>query len=110
MQSATPHVSRRNVLRLAGVLATGTATAALAGFDLKELKEDVEELNYEEEVTDVGPDPAEKNVLRTKKKKEEPAYRAEEKALVKEEEAAYDAMVAKELAEEARIKAQFSKK
>lgn len=108
--SSAARVSRRGALRLAGLLATGAATAALAGpFDLKELKEDVEELNYEEEVTEVGPDPAEKNILRTKKKKEEPKFRAEEKEIIKEGSEAYDAMVAKELAEDAKLKAEFSK-
>lgn len=95
---------------MAGLLATGAAAAAFAGeFDLKELKEDVEELNYEEEVTEIGPDPAEKNILRTKRKKEEPKFRVEEKEMVKEEENAYDAMIAREKEEDAKIKAQFSK-
>lgn len=108
--SANPRVSRRGALRLAGLMATGAASAALAGqFDLKELKEDVEALQYDEEVTDVGPDPQEKQVLRTKKKKEEPKFRTEEKKQLKEEEDKYDAMVAKELEDEAKLKAQFSK-
>lgn len=87
------------------------STAALAGqFDLGDLKEDVEELSYEEEVVDVGPDAAEKIITRIKKKTGPPKFRTQEAELLKKEDAAYDAMVEKELEDEARIKKQFSKR
>jgi hypothetical protein len=65
-------LSRRAALRLAafGVVAAAGGSAVRA-FDLEELKEDVEELKYDDEVTDVGPDAAEELITRTKKKKPE---------------------------------------
>lgn len=108
--------SRRAMLHLAaGALAMVGVTAVRAAeddsnFSLKELKKDVEELKYDEEVVDVGPDDREKNPTRIKKKVEVPAFRSEEKELVKEEEENYDEMVAKEKADAAKIKAKFSKK
>lgn len=111
MTASNHSVSRRAALRLAAFSFAAASTAALANqFDLKELKEDVEELKYDEEVTDIGPDAAEKNVTRTKKTAEVPKFRTEEAELLKKEDAAYDAMVEKELEEDARLKAQFSQK
>lgn len=104
-------LSRRAALQLAA-LSVGVAFAseARAQIDLKELKEDVEAIKYEEEVTDVGPDAQAENIItQTKKKEEEPEFRQKEKELLKEEESKYDQMVAQELAEEAKIKAAFSK-
>lgn len=106
-------VGRRAALRLAGLAFAGVAGSALAvndKFDLKELKEDVEAINYDDEVTEVGPDAAAGQKLRTKKKEKEPEFRAEEKEQLKEEEQNYDAMLAKEAAEAEVIKAKFSKK
>ncbi|KAI0558425.1 DGF-1-like protein [Gracilaria domingensis] len=107
-------LSRRSVLRVAAFSVVGVAAAAIAdGIDTKqlkeELKEDVKELNYEEEVTDVGPDAAEKNVTRIRKKEDEPAYKVEERELVKEEKEEYAAMLEREAEEDAKIKAKFSK-
>lgn len=104
-------ISRRTALKFAAFSLVSTiSSAALAEkFNLKELKEDVEELQYDEEVTEVGPDPAEKNPLRIKKKQREPQYKAEEKDLKKEEEEKYAAMLTKEKEEDAKLKAQFSK-
>ncbi|CAN8073548.1 unnamed protein product [Agarophyton chilense] len=103
-------LSRRSVLRGAAFSVVGIAAAAIAGqIDIKELKEDIKDLNYEDEVTDVGPDPAEKNITRIRKKQAEPAYKIEERELFKEEEQEYEAMVEKEAEEDARIKAKFSK-
>jgi NAD(P)-dependent dehydrogenase (short-subunit alcohol dehydrogenase family) len=67
---AASGLSRRAALRFA---ALGVAAAAGLGvaraFDLEELKEDVEELKYDDEVTEVGPDDKEELITRTKKKK-----------------------------------------
>lgn len=60
-------------------------------------------------MVEVGPDSAEKNVTRFKKKEEAPAYRAEEAALEKEDDKAYDAMLAKEKVEAQKLKEQFGK-
>ncbi|PXF45374.1 hypothetical protein BWQ96_04894 [Gracilariopsis chorda] len=104
-------LSRRSVLQAAAFSLAGIASAALAAsnIDIKELKEDVKELEYDEEVTEVGPDPVEKNITRIKKKELEPSYKVEERELIKEEEEEYKAMVKKEAEEDARIKAKFSK-
>lgn len=103
-------LSRRAALRFAALSIAGVATSTLAAsFDLKELKEDVEALKYDEEVLDVGPDSQEKNVTRIKKKEKEPEFRSEEQALIKKEDEEYDKMVASELAEEARLKATYVK-
>lgn len=112
-------VSRRAALRLfstaVGALALAAPLRALADkrkeddFDLGELKRDVEALEYDEEVTDVGPDSQEKNPTRTKKKKVAPVYVEEEKEVIEGADKKYDAMVAKEKDAAARIKAEFSK-
>lgn len=104
-------ISRRAALRFAAFSLAAAATSALAAeeFSLKELKEDVEELKYDDEVLDVGPDSKEKNITRIKKKDATPKFRSKEAELLKEEDKKYDAMVEKELEDEARIKAQFSK-
>lgn len=106
-----PPMSRRAVLRLAAFSFAGVAAAAFAKeeIDIKELKEDIKGLKYEDEVNEIGPDPMEKNILRTKKKKVEPSYKGEEKELIKEEQQEYKAMVEKEAKDEANIKAKFSK-
>lgn len=109
--SANP-ISRRAALRAAAFGLAGAAAAAFAAdekIDLKELKEGVEELKYDEEVTEVGPDPAEKNILRTKKKEVDPAYVAEEKKILKESEEAYGEMLKEEESEAAILKEKFSK-
>lgn len=112
MMSAS-NLSRRAVLRLvAGALAVaGGSVGALAQekdkFDLKELKKDVESLNYTDEVTDVGPDSREKNPTRTKKPTTEPKYRNEEQMLIKSEEAAYDTMVKKEYQDSEKLRNEF---
>lgn len=110
------NVSRRAVLRLvAGALAVaGGSVGALAqskkssdSFDLKELKKDVESLNYVDEVTDVGPDSREKNPTRTKKPTTEPKFRNEEEMLIKSEEAAYDTMVKKEYQDSEKLRDEY---
>lgn len=106
----TGRMNRRAALSVFGLSLTVAASSAMAGsFDLKELKEDVEALKYDEEVTDVGPDANEKNPTRIKKKVEAPSYKSEEAELIKSEEKKYDEMVEKELEEEAALKAKFSK-
>lgn len=110
MRMSGASVSRRAALRFAAASIAGIAGVSLASdISLKELKKDVEELKYDEEVTDVGPDDREKNVTRTKKKVEEPKFRVEEKELLAEDENNFDEMVAEELEEEKKLKAKFSK-
>jgi hypothetical protein len=109
-------VSRRGLVRGAALgLAALGAQAALAagGISLKELKgelkEDVEEMKYDEELFDVGPDSKEANRIDLKRPpKVNTAVVAEEEREEKEEEK-YDAMVAREKEEAARIKAVFDK-
>ena len=103
-------VSRRAVLRLAGFSAAALATAAFAEApDLKELKQEVEELKYDEEVTEVGPDAAEKNILRAKKPEATPEYVEENAEIIETEKANYDAMLDKEKADADALKAKFGK-
>lgn len=107
-------VSRRGALRLAGLGALALAAPVFAeGISLKalegELKEDVEELKYDEELLDVGPDEREKNPVDIKRpKKENPVVVAEVKREKREEEE-FDDMVAREKAEGERVKALFKK-
>lgn len=75
-----------------------------------DLKKQVEAIDYEEEFVDVGPDSQEKEMSNLKKKAKDPAYRAKLKAVIDAEESKYEEMVAKEKAEEAVLKAKFSKK
>lgn len=64
--------SRRQMLRAAGVAFGLTVVADVArAFDLKELKEDVEEIKYDEEVQEIGPDSKEELILRQKKEQKE---------------------------------------
>lgn len=100
-------VSRRSVLRGAGLAALGLFVAPALAFDKGELKEDAEALNYEDELTDVGPDEKEKNITRAKKKAKAPGYREEQQALVKAEDQKYDEMVAEELKEDKEAKAKY---
>lgn len=119
IMTASGGTSRRDVLRLFSLAAVAAAAVPAASFaavkstdddfDLKELKKDVEELKYDEELLDVGPDPQEKNPTRVKKKAPEPEFRAEEKELVEVDEKAFDAMVEKEKEQDAKIKAKFNK-
>lgn len=109
--------SRRAILRsavsaagLAGLLAVARSVRAGEAMDLQELKKDVEELNYEDELVDAGPDDNAENPTRAKKKVVEPEYVAEEKELIEEEEESYEKMLAKEAEDAARVKARFSKK
>ena len=103
-------VSRRAVL---SGFAAAAALSLLGGpaladeEELKELKEDVEKLSYEEELLDVGPDPVEKSKLRVKPKPEVPSYRVKEQALTEAEEKKYDEMVAEELSEEKSLKEKY---
>jgi hypothetical protein len=69
---AASGLSRRAALRLAALGVVSAAGLGMArAFDLEELKEDVEELKYDDEVTEVGPDDKEELLTRTKKKKAE---------------------------------------
>lgn len=108
--------SRRAILRLAALGTVGVAGVALAAnrkdddFDLKELKKDVEELSYEEEVVEVGPDTREKNPTRIKKKEQVPEYMEEERDVLQKSDKKYDEMVAKEESDNERIKEIFDKK
>lgn len=120
---ASAPLSRRAALA-AGVAAA--AAAALSGVSsasaasgpvtipkldkLSDLKKQVEAIDYEEEFVDVGPDSQEKEMSNLKKKAKDPAYRAKLKAVIDAEESKYEEMVAKEKAEEAVLKAKFSKK
>lgn len=110
-----PNYSRRAVLRLvAGALAVAGGSAAHAArkkdedeFDMKELKKDVEDLKYDSEVTEIGPDTREKNPTRTKKPQAAPKYKDEEKRILENEGAAYKSMVNKELSESEKLKKEF---
>lgn len=100
---------------MAGFSFAGAAFAAKNSrkdddFDIKELQKDVEELQYEEELTDVGPDPLEKNPTRIKKKAPEPSYVNEERDVLLKSDKKYDDMVAKEESDAQRLKEEFSKK
>lgn len=114
---ASGKTSRRSILRLMalGVAGIGLVNSASAArkedddFNLGELKKDVEELSYEDEVLDVGPDSREKNPTRLKKKVKEPEYVKEEKKIIQDDKDAYGAMVAAEKADEKKIKDKFSK-
>ncbi|GAB0493163.1 hypothetical protein MMPV_004437 [Pyropia vietnamensis] len=95
---------------LAGVSPASAATQTMPKLDkLSDLKKQVEAIDYEEEFVDVGPDSQEKEISNLKKKAKDPAYRAKLKAVIDAEEKKYDEMLAKEKAEEAIIKAKFSK-
>lgn len=95
---------------LAGVSSASAATQSMPKLDkLSDLKKQVEAIDYEEEFADVGPDPQEKEMTNLKKKAKDPAYRAKLKAVIDAEEKKYDEMLAKEKADEALIKAKFSK-
>lgn len=110
--------SRRSVLRLAALAGISVASAAFAAktpskdddFDLKELQKDVEELQYDDELVDVGPDPLEKNPTRIKKKERVPEYVNDERDVLLKGDKKYDDMVAKEAADNERLKQEFSKK
>lgn len=97
---------------LSGVSSAEAATATvIPKLDkLSDLKKQVEAIDYEEEFVDVGPDSQEKELSNLKKKAKDPAYRAKLKAVIDAEESKYDEMVAKEKADDAILKAKFSKK
>lgn len=110
--------SRRSVLRLAALAGISVASAAFAAqnprkdddFDLKELQKDVEELQYDDELVDVGPDPLEKNPTRIKKKERVPEYVNDERDVLLKGDKKFDDMVAKETSDNERLKQEFSKK
>ena len=108
----TSIVSRRAALQLAGGLAGFALLREVnAQIDLKELKKEAEEISYEEEVTDVGPDAAAENIItQTKKKEEEPEFRERERELREEEESKFDQMVAQEKEEAKAVREAFSKR
>lgn len=63
-------MTRRDALRAVGLAFGLTVVAdAARAFDLKELKQDVEAIKYDDEVQEVGPDPKEELLLREKKEK-----------------------------------------
>lgn len=95
---------------LSGVSSASAATTIPKLDKLSDLKKQVEAIDYEEEFVDVGPDSQEKELSNLKKKAKDPAYRAKLKAVIDAEESKYDEMIAKEKADEAVIKAKFSKK
>lgn len=108
-------MSRRGVLRFAG-LAGLAAAASVSGVyaadesTKKSLKEELGKIDYGDELTDVGPDAAAELQTRQKKEAETPDYVAENAEVTEEADRKFDAMVAEEKAEEAEIKAKFSKK
>lgn len=106
------NMSRRSVLRLAGVFAASGALSAYAldAATKKELREELGTIDYDDELTDVGPDAAAELKTRQKKEVEAPEYVVENAEVVEEADKKFDKMVAEEAAEEAALKAKFSKK
>lgn len=104
------------MLRVAGLAALAVAAPVLASepITLKklegDLKQDVEALDYDTELLDIGPDSREKNPVDIPKPKKQNATIAAQEKREAEEEAEYAAMVAKEKAEAAKIREAFRKK
>lgn len=100
------------MLRLAGVFAASGALSAYAldAATKKELREELGTIDYDDELTDVGPDAAAELKTRQKKEVEAPEYVVENAEVVEEADKKFDKMVAEEAAEEAALKAKFSKK
>ncbi len=111
MVAGERRMGRRALLQLsAAFVGLSVAEAGFAQIDKEELKEEVEEIKYEEEVTDIGPDPQAEMISRIKKPEEEPEFRKEEAEILEEGEKKFDAMVAKEAKDAAEIKKKFSRK
>lgn len=83
--SVTPScVGRRAALQLlvAGAV-LGARRAVRADVEsLKSLKEDLGKIQYEDEVTEAGPDPVAENVTRAKKGEEVPGFRLQNEELL----------------------------
>lgn len=110
-------VSRRDfMVSVAGAMGTLLVASPVyakerKGFDLKELKEDVEELKYEDEAQ-INLDPAqeERSRFAVKAKDKVGDYREEEKKEYQEEEKKFEDAVNKEIEEGKALKEKFSKK
>lgn len=111
--SAGAPVGRRAALHLlaAGVGATFAASARAEGVldELSELKEEVGELKYEDEVTDEGPAEGENIITKSVATEETPEYVKEQAELKAEKGKEYDEMVKVRQRELDAIKAKFGK-
>lgn len=115
MSMTNSPMSRRGALRLAGLAGLGVFAVSSGAYAIdadtkKVLKEELGTIDYDDELTDVGPDGQAELKTRQKKEVETPEYVSENAEVVEEADKKFDKMVADEKAEEAAIKAKFSKK
>ncbi len=106
-------VSRRQALGLAAVFGVGLLGLDAAKAENEEFKEELKEelgtIDYEEALTDVGPDSVAELNVREKKQEDTPDYVAVQKEIEEESVQKFESMVESEAEQAAKLRAKFGK-